>query len=223
MRQRALRRRRSGFTARPRVVGRHKDIPGVLGLSIRSGITLRVSRVLVLSDTESPTRLIARLRGPSNPLIWIRLTVGETCVRIFLQSNYCERIVNASARSRPDGAHRYRLAPLCNDAQAGLFHAPADPASFRLCEVPAMVTCASYLSQVGPDDGPMPFDTACPILEVYTETETGLARVGIACPRGFAPYRDERVTIFNLTVHGAQLAGLWVCDGRRFVPLLDGV
>lgn len=67
----------------------------------------------------------------------------------------------------------------------------------------------------------MPFDFTWSNIEVYAEP--GTVRVGTARPRGYAPYRGGMATIFGLSVEGASLPGLWICDGRRFVPLLDAL
>lgn len=76
-----------------------------------------------------------------------------------------------------------------------------------------------YVSRVGPEHGPVPFDFTPPRIEVYAAA--GQSPVGIAQARGCICYLEGQAMLFRLIVDGAEMAGLWVCDGRRFV-LLEG-
>ena len=79
-----------------------------------------------------------------------------------------------------------------------------------------MRTPESYQSRQGPEHGPMPFNPALTVLEVYRDERSSFP-VGTARPRGWICYRGAQAMMFRLNVHGIDLSGLWVCFGRRFI------
>jgi hypothetical protein len=77
-----------------------------------------------------------------------------------------------------------------------------------------------YFAAWGPLEEPITFGGEIPRLEVYDARADGTP-IGVAVPRGFVRSRNVAVTVFRLVVQSTERPGLWVCVGRRFVPLAN--
>ena len=74
-----------------------------------------------------------------------------------------------------------------------------------------------YLSNFGPLDGPI-LGRDCPGA-MGVQVEGKLMPVGIAYPVGLVEHRRGPAQTFRLVIGKTELAGRWLCVGRRFVQL----
>ena len=89
---------------------------------------------------------------------------------------------------------------------------------------PRRRTPTTYYASLGPADGPMEFCQQPPKIGVFARncsSPRGAYPIGTAYSVGWARYKGAIAGAFRLVIGREEVAGRWVCDRRRFVPI-DG-
>ena len=76
-----------------------------------------------------------------------------------------------------------------------------------------------YFATWGPRDGPIRQRERPPALGVVPEAEAPWPIVGTAYPWGWVAHWRGPVATFRLAIGKSPIPGLYVVDGRRFVPV----
>src|SRR5262245_35339174 len=83
------------------------------------------------------------------------------------------------------------------------------------------MTARAYFSNLGPESGPILESPQPSILVLYDTADAGDAPIGLAHPAGHIERSGSQVQTYRLAIGPAQLDGLWICEGRRFLRI-DG-
>jgi hypothetical protein len=85
---------------------------------------------------------------------------------------------------------------------------------------PATSRPGPYFSRWGPESGPILGRDDPAAIGVHDSPDNPMP-IGMALPRGLVEHRRGPAKVFRILIRGVEIDGLWLCVGRRFVPLGD--